>query len=110
MIDATRRWLRRNRTTFAIGAGVVGAGYIAGQYVVSKIGEARERMVSERVGKEKCEQLRLSSGLADSVVAYDDDSSKIKRTALLRSLNSYQPSPKMSLQPNLLKRSPKNCR
>ena len=54
MIDATRRWLRRNRTGFAIGFGVIGIGYIAGQYVLSKITEARERMAGDRVAKEKC--------------------------------------------------------
>lgn len=32
-------------------------GYIAGQYVISKIGEARERMISERVAKEKYDHL-----------------------------------------------------
>jgi peroxin-3 len=53
MIQGTRRWLRRNRTTFAIGAGVLGAGYVAGQYVLGKISEARMRMSEERVGKEK---------------------------------------------------------
>jgi len=53
MIDATRRWLRRNRTGFAIGFGVIGIGYIAGQYILSKITEARERMAGERIAKEK---------------------------------------------------------
>ena len=53
MIEATRRWLRRNRTKFAIGFGVVGVGYLAGQYVLSKINEARERMATERTAKEK---------------------------------------------------------
>ena len=53
MIGATRRWLRRNRRGLAIGAGVVGAGYLAGQYVLSKISEARERMSSDRIAREK---------------------------------------------------------
>ena len=53
MITTTKRWLRKNRTNFAVGFGVVGAGYLAGQYVISKISEARERMVSERVAKDK---------------------------------------------------------
>ena len=53
MISASRRWLRRNRTNFAIGAGVLGAGYLAGQYVLGKIGEARQRMSEERIAKEK---------------------------------------------------------
>ena len=53
MILATRRWLRRNRTSFAVGFGVVGIGYLAGQYVLSKITEARERMAGDRIAKEK---------------------------------------------------------
>ena len=53
MISATRRWLRRNQTSFAIGFGVLGVGYVAGQYVLSKIVEARERMAGDRIAKEK---------------------------------------------------------
>ena len=53
MIAATRRWVRRNRTGIAISAGVIGAGYLAGQYVVSKIQEARQRMGEDRIAKEK---------------------------------------------------------
>lgn len=53
MIQSTRRWLRRNRTNFAIGAGVLGAGYVAGQYVLGKLSEARQRMSDERIAKEK---------------------------------------------------------
>lgn len=53
MIQATRRWFRRNRTNFAVGAGVLGAGYLAGQYVLGKLGEARQRMSDERIAKEK---------------------------------------------------------
>ncbi|KAJ4302963.1 peroxin [Kalmusia sp. IMI 367209] len=52
MIQATRRWLRRNRTNFAIGAGVLGAGYLAGQYALGKLSEARQRMSDERIAKE----------------------------------------------------------
>ena len=32
---------------------MLGAGYLAGQYVLGKISEARERMKSERIAKEK---------------------------------------------------------
>ena len=53
MIGATRRWFQRNRKGLAIGAGVIGAGYLAGQYVLSKISEARERMSSDRIAREK---------------------------------------------------------
>ena len=53
MITATRRWFRRNRTTLAVGAGVLGATYMAGQYVLGKVSEARQRMSDERIAKEK---------------------------------------------------------
>jgi len=52
MLTATRQWLRRNRTPIAIGAGVIGAGYVATQYVLGKISDARERMSSDRIAKE----------------------------------------------------------
>ncbi|KAL8701487.1 MAG: hypothetical protein Q9224_000487 [Gallowayella concinna] len=52
MIDSTRKWLRRNRTNFAVGIGLLGAGYVAGQYVLSKIAETRQRMNEDRVAKE----------------------------------------------------------
>lgn len=54
MIQGTRRWFKRNRTNFAIGAGVLGAGYLAGQYLLGKLGEARQRMSDDRIAKEKC--------------------------------------------------------
>lgn len=53
MIEATRRWFRRNRTNLLIGAGVLGAGYLVVQYVSGKVQEARQRMREERVAKEK---------------------------------------------------------
>jgi peroxin-3 len=53
MIAATRRWFRRNRTPIAIGVGVVGAGYVVTQYVLGKISDARERMSSDRIAREK---------------------------------------------------------
>ena len=53
MISATRRWLRRNRAGFAVGFGIIGVGYVAGQYVLSKITEARERMAGDRIAREK---------------------------------------------------------
>lgn len=60
MFGATKRWFRRNRRGLAIGAGVIGAGYMAGQYVVNKIFEARERMSSDRIAREKSVSLFLS--------------------------------------------------
>ena len=53
MISATRRWLRRNRINFVVGAGALGIAYVAGQYVVSKISDARERLTADRIAKEK---------------------------------------------------------
>jgi peroxin-3 len=53
MISATKRWFRRNRNGLAIGAGVVGATYLASQYVLSKISETRERMSSDKIAREK---------------------------------------------------------
>jgi peroxin-3 len=53
MIAATRRWFQRNRSTLAVGVGVLGAGYVATQYVLSKLKEARESMSGDRIGKEK---------------------------------------------------------
>ncbi|OTB04950.1 hypothetical protein M426DRAFT_320257 [Hypoxylon sp. CI-4A] len=52
MISSTRRWFRRNRTPIAVGVGVIGAGYLATQYVLNKINDARERMSSDRIAKE----------------------------------------------------------
>ncbi|KAK0928386.1 peroxin [Friedmanniomyces endolithicus] len=52
MIQATRRWFQRNRTNIAIGGAVLGAGYLAGQYVVAKIQEARQSSNEDRIAKE----------------------------------------------------------
>lgn len=53
MLSSARRWLRNNRTPIAVGVGVVGAGYVVTQYVLSKLNDARERMSSDRIAKEK---------------------------------------------------------
>ena len=53
MLDSARGWFRRNRTTFAVGAGVLGAGYVAAQYVLGKLTETRQRMGDDRIAKEK---------------------------------------------------------
>ncbi|KAI4744476.1 hypothetical protein E4T50_05167 [Aureobasidium sp. EXF-12298] len=52
MLEGTRRWFRRNRTRFAIGAGTLGLVYLAGQYAWSKWLEARQRMADETMSKE----------------------------------------------------------
>ncbi|KAF2666357.1 Peroxin-3 [Microthyrium microscopicum] len=52
MIASARSWFRRNRTTFAVGAGVLGAGYVATQFVLGKITETRQRMSDDRIAKE----------------------------------------------------------
>ncbi|KUL88119.1 hypothetical protein ZTR_04017 [Talaromyces verruculosus] len=64
MIGATRRWFRRNRKGLAIGAGIIGVGYLAGQYVLSKFTEARERMNSDRIAKENLRR-RFEQNQAD---------------------------------------------
>ncbi|QDS70439.1 hypothetical protein FKW77_009733 [Venturia effusa] len=52
MIQSTRQWFRRNRTSFAIGGAVLGAGYLATNYVLGKLTETRQRMSDERIAKE----------------------------------------------------------
>ena len=52
-MDATKKWLRRNRTNFAIGFGIAGLTYVTGQYILTKIADARERMTGDRISKEK---------------------------------------------------------
>lgn len=53
MFAAPRRWFKRNRVTLAIGAGTLGAVYLAGQYAWGKWLEARQRMAEDRIAKEK---------------------------------------------------------
>lgn len=72
MIAATRRWFRRNRTNFVIGAGVVGAGYLAGQYVLAKVSEARQRMSDERIAREKYTVTPNASSQGTQANAIDD--------------------------------------
>ena len=54
MLAATRRWVKRYRVPIALSFGVVGAGYLVTNYVVNKLRDARERMTSDRIAKEKC--------------------------------------------------------
>lgn len=53
MIENSRRWLRRNRSSFAFGAGILGVGYLASQYVAGKLSEARQRINDDRIAREK---------------------------------------------------------
>lgn len=66
MFNSTKQWLRRHRSGIAIGAGVIGVGYLAGQYVLGKISEARERMSSERIAREKYAQIRRWSSSTET--------------------------------------------
>lgn len=52
-MNSVRKWARRNRTPLAIGFGVIGVGYVATQYVLGKISDARQRMSSDRIAREK---------------------------------------------------------
>ncbi|RKF55482.1 Peroxisomal biogenesis factor 3 [Erysiphe neolycopersici] len=52
MISASRRWFRRHRTPIAIGVGVIGFGYVATQYLLGKIQDARERINNDRIARE----------------------------------------------------------
>ncbi|KAL8953231.1 MAG: hypothetical protein Q9222_000884 [Ikaeria aurantiellina] len=63
MIASSRKWLNRNRNKFAVGAGVLGAGYVAGQYILSKVAETRQRMSEDRIAKEKSVRWRYSRAL-----------------------------------------------
>ncbi|TGO51773.1 hypothetical protein BOTNAR_0344g00060 [Botryotinia narcissicola] len=51
-MNSLRKWARRNRTPLAIGFGVIGVGYVATQYVLGKIHDARQRMSSDRIARE----------------------------------------------------------
>lgn len=104
MITATRNWLKRNRTTLAISAGVVGGVYYAGQWALGKFTEARQRMSDERIAKEKyvnniyhsiylAEASRvLGSKVCADRMAYSAsaaDSRKTKKTARIPSWPSF---------------------
>lgn len=53
MIQSARDWVKRNRGAFAVGAGIVGGGYVATQWVLGKFTESRQRHADERIAKEK---------------------------------------------------------
>lgn len=52
MISGARRWFRRNRTPIVVGFSILGVGYVAAQYVLGKLSDARERMSGDRIAKE----------------------------------------------------------
>ncbi|KAM3081024.1 peroxin [Clarireedia jacksonii] len=51
-MNSVRKWVRRNKTPFMVGFGVIGVGYVASQYVLGKISDARQRMSSDRIARE----------------------------------------------------------
>ena len=112
MITASRRWFRRNRTNLAIGVGVVGAGYLAGQYVLGKIQEARQRMSEDKTAKEKYAHiiiLTVGAKLIDCTIVSDGDSSRIKTTARIPSSPFSPPSATRFSELFPSNRSPSNC-
>lgn len=87
MIDATRRWFRRNRTNLAVGAGVIGAGYLAGQYVLGKISEARQRMTEDRIAKEKYGETALLSRMTTDLRSVVSAAALSKTRRIARTLS-----------------------
>lgn len=78
MFSATRRWLRRNRTPIAIGAAVVGGGYIVAKYAIDKINDARERAQLDKIAKDKSATPLTLLSLIDRHAASEDDSSRTR--------------------------------
>ncbi|KAI9799693.1 MAG: hypothetical protein M1825_004428 [Sarcosagium campestre] len=64
MLDGVRSWVKRNRTNFALGFGLVGVGYVTTQYVFSKLQEARERMSVDRISNDNL-RLRFQQNQED---------------------------------------------
>ena len=60
MFEGVRNWFNRNRTRLAISAGVIGGIYVAGQYALNKLTEARLRMSEDRHAKEESVLLSLN--------------------------------------------------
>ena len=65
MIRSVRSWFKRNRTNFAIGVGVLGAGYLVTQYALAKLTETRQRMSDEKIAKEKYVDSTFSRNCVD---------------------------------------------
>ena len=115
MFAATRSWYRRNRKTLAIAAGVISIGYVAGQYALNKIQEARQRMSEDRIAKEKYGRVPMEGARqknkADALrPASDADSNKIRKTAPTLSWRSCLPFVTKSSQRCPSSRSPNSCR
>jgi hypothetical protein len=112
MIQSTRQWLRRNRTNFAVGAGVLGAGYLAGQYVLGKLSEARQRMGEERIAKEKYAATRYVAPdmtATNATTACDGALNRTRKTAPSPSSPSSRLPPKTFSTPFPSSRSSKSC-
>lgn len=58
MFQSVKNFVKRNRTNIAIGVGLAGAAYI---YARSKVTEAKDRMSSDRIAKEKLDSLHCCS-------------------------------------------------
>lgn len=64
MISGTRRFFRRYRSAFTVGAGVIGIGYLVTKYVLGKIAETREQYSSDRIARENLSR-RFNQNQAD---------------------------------------------
>jgi hypothetical protein len=106
MIRSAGNWFKRNRTNFAIAAGAIGTGYLAGQYALNKLTETRQRMSEERIAKEKYVQIEGSLKSSANVwnEASVDDLSRIRRIAHSPSSLYYRQLPRTSSKPYRLSR------
>lgn len=82
MFSATRRWIRRNRKGLAIGAAVVGGTYLVGQYVVSKINDARERSQLDKIAKDKYAVPNLLCYVPQMLISYSAFAADLSKTRL----------------------------
>lgn len=112
MFEGQRRWFRRNRTGIAVGAGLLGAAYLAGQYVIGKITETRQRMSDDRIAREKYAWLKIPQcgAAADGRVVSEGDFAKIKKTARIPYSLYYLRQQRTLYRQYLSKRLYENCR
>lgn len=52
--SASRRWLRRGFNVLAAATGIIGGLYLIAQFSLSKFNEFQERLLRDRVAREKC--------------------------------------------------------